>query len=210
MMRVFDGRMYRGIPTLDTTDKAKAAVWQALGAVTMRDYGMPAVCDDGNRDVLRQVAEFVRRDDGKTAWGLLLTGPVGTGKTTVVRLVQWLMARLSAACPTATPDDVTLYVRSSREIVASWSSASGEFARLKSVPMLAIDDLGGESLDANSYGNTSQPVVEMIEHRYAQRLVTIITSNMTAKAIATRYGARVGDRLKQMCTVVPCKGRSRR
>lgn len=208
--RVFDGRLYCGVPALDTERKAKLAVWAAVRHVTLRDYGIAAQCDDGNAEMLQALSEFVRHDARKPYWGLLLVGQVGTGKTTGARALQYIMSVLQASNPTAEADDLRLYFRQAKAIVAARSSGSKDYERMMGVPMLAIDDLGCESMDANSYGNTSQPIVDIIEHRYAERLVTVITSNMTAKGIAERYGSRVADRLRQMCLKAPCKGKSRR
>ena len=47
------------------------------------------------------------------------------------------------------------------------------------------------------YGNTINPVIEIIEQRYRQQLFTFITTNLTPKQIREKYGDRVADRFNE-------------
>jgi DNA replication protein DnaC len=68
--------------------------------------------------------------------------------------------------------------------------------------VLAIDDLGEEAKEVMSYGNVITPLVDIIESRYDSRKMTFFTTNLDANGIKEKYGARVADRLKQMCNIV--------
>ena len=50
----------------------------------------------------------------------------------------------------------------------------------------------------------------MIDHRYANCLPLIITSNMPPKNVADQTGERVASRLAEMCEVVQMTGPDRR
>lgn len=65
-------------------------------------------------------------------------------------------------------------------------------------PWVIIDDLGEESVNFRYFGNEIFPMVEILSRRYELQLTTIITSNLTAEEIKSRYGARMWSRCLEM------------
>jgi DNA replication protein DnaC len=63
--------------------------------------------------------------------------------------------------------------------------------------LLVIDDLGCEPEVSVSFGNKKKPINEILVARYASRLPTIISSNLTPEEFAERYGNRVADRVNE-------------
>jgi DNA replication protein DnaC len=78
-------------------------------------------------------------------------------------------------------------------------SNKGAFEAAKQSKFLIIDDMGTEPVSVKLYGNEFFPIIEIILHRYAAMLPTIITSNLGLNRIADIYGERIADRLREMC-----------
>ena len=94
-----------------------------------------------------------------------------------------------------------------------------EYNRLISAPFLIIDDIGTEPVAVKDFGNEVLPFTELFYKRYDNRLPTIITSNLPLsvevrregdKEVSIRgiYGARVLDRLNEICDKLPFSGGS--
>jgi hypothetical protein len=60
---------------------------------------------------------------------------------------------------------------------------------------LVLDDLGVEYLDAKGFLQATLDGV--IDHRYANMLPTVITTNLSAAEFKARYGKRVEDRIRE-------------
>ena len=74
--------------------------------------------------------------------------------------------------------------------------------------MVAIDDLGCEPLEIQSYGNIYTPIIDLLTHRYDRQLFTMITTNLTPQEIRPRYGDRIADRLNEMVRNIVFKNKS--
>jgi DNA replication protein DnaC len=70
----------------------------------------------------------------------------------------------------------------------------GGTERLRSA-RLVLDDLGVEYLDAKGFLQATLDGV--IDHRYANMLPTVITTNLSAAEFKARYGKRVEDRIRE-------------
>lgn len=80
---------------------------------------------------------------------------------------------------------------------------------------LVIDDLGTEKFPFTYYGQTANPLEEMLEIRYRishsrDHVRTIVTTNLTDAEILQRYGFRIFDRMNEMFAVVTIRGESLR
>ena len=82
-------------------------------------------------------------------------------------------------------------------------------ARTRKADFLIVDDAGAESDQrASRYGNVYYPFVETVYKRYDDCAPMIITTNLSFDGLATFYGARVADRLREMCETIHLKGES--
>ena len=68
--------------------------------------------------------------------------------------------------------------------------------------ILAVDDLGTEESEYCQYGNRYKPLEELLSYRYERMLPTIVTTNLSGKAIREKYGDRLADRFNEMMQVV--------
>ncbi|CAL9609590.1 hypothetical protein SUDANB1_05597 [Streptomyces sp. enrichment culture] len=148
--------------------------------------------------------------DPEQAGFLLLTGPVGTGKT---HEAYGALRRIAESGP----DRYEVRATTAPDMYASLRPGGSEFGyefemrRLMRVPLLYLDDLGTEKVsDA-----TEEATYRLLNERYNECRPMIITSNLPTVAkdgpdLTERLGERIASRLAQMTTVVPIFGPDRR
>lgn len=172
---------------------------------------------------LAGVATYLTARDRKPSL-LLYGGQPGTGKTTTVLAVIRMAKQLRESYGTAgierlqnelqrclTDQERTAFERRENAVKVPQYCHALEIARLakadpakyntlsESCGFLAIDDLGTEPPEISDFGNKVLPLVELLLRRYDKQLPTIITTNLSEKQIADIYGARIADRLREMC-----------
>ena len=138
--------------------------------------------------------------------GLILAGKYGTMKTTMAAAIlkYQLVERQGGGyfVPMATLIDNLFSMRArDREEAARYEH------RLRTTPLLVIDDLGAE--------NTTQDFIlaktdSIITERYNRLLPTIITTNYSAAELQDTYGGRIIDRIKSTCYYLEFRGDSER
>jgi DNA replication protein DnaC len=134
---------------------------------------------------------------------LLLLGSTGVGKT---HQAHGVLRYLSAA------DMHTAWkATSAANMYASLRPRHGvdsetEFRKYAHTQLLMIDDLGA----AKPSEWTEEINFRLINHRYENRLPTIITSNVLPKELTERVGERVASRLVGMSDRVVIRGQDRR
>lgn len=134
--------------------------------------------------------------------GLLLYGPVGTGKTFYAACI------VNEVCKTHTAL-LTSFARISERISANMGAREEIIKELTTCDLLVLDDLGAER--QSSY--MSEIVFEVIDTRYSARKPAIITTNLSLVEISDpqdKQYVRIYDRIMQMCTPILVEGKSRR
>lgn len=143
--------------------------------------------------------------DIRTAGFLVLTGPVGTGKT---HQAYGALRRIAEAGPdrfemlaTTAPDMYGLLRPGGSE-----RGTEHELRRLSRVPLLLLDDLGTEKLSEW----TEEATTRLLNERYNACLPLILTTNLPIRSgngdLASRLGERLASRLAQDATVVHLSG----
>jgi DNA replication protein DnaC len=79
--------------------------------------------------------------------------------------------------------------------------------RLRSTPLLILDDLGGEETDKSW---VSAKVDSIITERYNKMLPVIITTNLTQEELTGTYSGRVIDRLRNTSAYLTFDEKSQR
>ncbi len=153
---------------------------------------------------------------GRKAQGLYLAGQVGTGKTHTAwgAVVAWCTA--TGVRPTSGPE-VDWGMRSAPPVIFTRMTdllddlPPGHDSRQRirdcqNAALLVIDDLGAEK--ASEW--TQERFYSVIDHRYANCLPLIVTSNLPPAKLAEQTGERAASRLAEMCQVVAMTGTDRR
>ena len=166
-------------------------------------------CDFGEftLDKIWQVAQIMTSANPR--FGLIFTGQVGNGKTTLIYAVN-SAARYLAECDVIKPADYGYQYQSdfgmaffnAKQLVQIAKTDWARFETITKKPMLAIDELGEEPTTVLEYGNALNPIIDLIEQRYNQQLFTAITTNLDPKEISEKYGARIADRFREMLSIV--------
>lgn len=151
-----------------------------------------------NRYVAQQaemMADCLTADNSN--FGVLLCGGCGNGKSTFVKAFQQILNQLNLKS-----EDYrhtwNMRIMDARTIANLCKSSYKEFEELRTLKMLAVDDLGTEPLEMLDYGNVLSPMVDLLTKRYDLQLFTIVTTNLTPQEIRTKYGDRIADRLNEM------------
>lgn len=128
--------------------------------------------------------------------GILLTGPVGCGKTSWMHLIRLL----------AHPEQQFM-VKSSREIAFEFNKEGYEVINHygKRNRRLCLDDIGVEQ-NIKFYGNECNTIAEVLLQRYELQvnhgIVTHATTNLSASQLEEIYGNRVRSRLRSMFNLI--------
>jgi DNA replication protein DnaC len=149
--------------------------------------------------------------------GIMLTGPVGVGKTELLRIFiknkrqcfhLISVYEIEAAC---LKNGVEFY-QSFIGMVPGWGNTEKCFYQ-KSIGW-AFDDIGRESI-VFDFGNKSDVVSKIIQTRYLNKnqlpFNTLhLTTNLTPAEIESRYDYAVKSRLREMFNYIPMEGKDRR
>jgi len=173
--------------------------------------------DDGNRRAIEYAKQMVA---GELDGGIILGGPVGTGKTHI--MIATLNDIDAANVPVFremdngleafTPFHKYFYWKATdlacalRQAVSNNEDPSGDAKRAE---LLFIDDLGTEYEKAGS-DFVYAAFQEIFDYRWGNLLPIFVTTNMDASGIEKAYGDRVLSRWRGSCKMLRLDGQDRR
>lgn len=134
--------------------------------------------------------------------GILLTGPVGCGKTSLINLMR-LFQPVKDRFKTKSCRDVSFeFIKVGYDVIQKYSILS--FKNYEPV-VYCFDDLGAEN-NLKLFGNECNVMAEILLSRYDQfisrQLLTHVTTNLSASEIEAEYSKRVRSRMREMFNLV--------
>ena len=142
-----------------------------------------------------------------TKKGLLFTGGVGLGKTSLFRIFQRFANKLDL--------DTRFKIKPMMSAVYDVSE-SANVSAMKELFQgnICFEDLGQEAATVKLFGNEIRVFEEIMTHRYNNFITfghkTHLSTNLTFPQIREKYGDRVASRIAEMMNVVPFQGKDRR
>ncbi|NEW79016.1 MAG: ATPase [Gelidibacter sp.] len=135
--------------------------------------------------------------------GLLLSGAVGCGKTSLMKLLPYLA-----------PHKTNYEIIPTRNIVFNFNAAGFEvLEKYNDTKNYCFDDLGIEPTGCH-YTKECNVMGEILLSRYdlfkTKNSKTHITTNLNAEELETRYGSRVRSRLREMLNVIAFDSKDKR
>lgn len=134
--------------------------------------------------------------------GILLSGPVGCGKTSLMNLMKHLTPIEHKFFLKPCRDISFEFIHDGYEIVHKYSKGKLYQSEPKTI---CFDDLGIES-NLKYYGNECNVMAEILLSRYdiftTKKIQTHITTNLSASEIENIYGNRVRSRLREMINLI--------
>lgn len=128
--------------------------------------------------------------------GILLLGPIGCGKTTMMQLFQLLSFR-----------EQRYRIIPTKKIAFEFQASGYEVIHRigKSTAPICLDDLGLEQ-SIKFYGNDCNTIAEILLQRYEmyrqEGVLTHATTNLTSSELENLYGNRVRSRMREMFNLV--------
>lgn len=144
--------------------------------------------------------------------GILLTGPVGCGKTSLMSLMKMFLHPKDQHIMKPCRDVSFEFMEEGFQVIhkygkASFHSINGEV----SPKIYCFDDLGLEN-NLKYYGNECNVMAEVLLSRYdlfvSRGMLTHITTNLSASEIEQIYGLRVRSRIRQMFNLIAFDGKT--
>ncbi len=156
--------------------------------------------NNDNRQIIYQLIRYFMGDNTLIAEGIslhkgiMLAGPVGCGKTTILKVFQRLGLTAFRDCCNL----IRLYssYQDKDEFFRDYA-----YQKPRKEEGMLLDDFGSEDL-VSEFGNKTSVTAEIIRYRYNSRLITHFTTNLTAKEIGDVYGDRIKSRLREMVNFI--------
>ncbi len=138
--------------------------------------------------------------------GILLTGPIGCGKTSLMTLLRLMLVPKNQYIIKSTRDITLEFIQDGYSIINRYSKlATYHKSGALHHKTYCFDDLGVES-NIKYYGNETNVMAEILLSRYdmfiSRHVLTHATTNLSASEIENCYGNRVRSRLRQMFNLI--------
>lgn len=134
--------------------------------------------------------------------GILLSGPVGCGKTTLMNLMRFVSQSENKFILKSCRDISFEFIQDGYEVIHRYSKGKLYESNVRNY---CFDDLGTEN-NLKYYGNECNVMAEILLSRYdlfiSKKLQTHITTNLSASEIEKHYGNRVRSRLREMVNLI--------
>lgn len=171
------------------------------------------VIDDSNREVMNDLFAYVNKQPGKLDLkkGILLWGNVGTGKSTIIKILGEELRYNNEGYKTINCSYLATQFAATGLDALNESTYNEGHAGSRPVNR-AFDELGREPIPSRHYGNELNVMQYVFQCRYECRAVarTFATTNINPAFLSKLYGEYIADRINEMFNIIELNGTSRR
>lgn len=168
-----------------------------------RKYGSQFLLNKEDRDILHKLISYAISSEEQCAFhgldlkkGILLIGPVGCGKTSLMTLLPEFMYPFQKYPVKNTRDIAAEYHKDGYEVIHKYGRREKP---------ICLDDLGVEQT-IKHFGNECNTVGEILLQRYDMHVnygvITHATTNLNAEELEKIYGNRVRSRLRSIFNLI--------
>lgn len=141
---------------------------------------------------------------------VILSGNCGTGKTTLMNAVSRLIEALRWNGNYNQSTGLKIVPRGAKKVFATEVNKN-TFELLQDWQgVIMIDDFGIEPISNNDFGTIKTPMIDLIMHRYEERLPIIFSTNLSVDDLKNRYGDRITDRFRERASLIKFTNKSYR
>lgn len=172
-------------------------------------YGSRFFLHPEDQTIVLQLAAYFLRDEELCKRqkldldkDIMLTGPIGCGKTTLMNLIRYLTGNKNRYIMKSTRDVTFEFIQDGYEVIHRYSRGKLYNTEYRN---FCFDDLGTEN-NIKYFGNECNVMAEILLSRYdlfvSKKLVTHITTNLSATELEQTYGNRLRSRLREMVNLI--------
>lgn len=171
--------------------------------------------DNDNRDAVSKVFNYAMRiptEGIDLNRGLWLHGDIGTGKTTLLKIYrEFVELTYPRNNSSRVADKYRFRIHPCMSICLKFASEGYDVLNHHIDRTAAYDELGSEPRVTNYYGTPVNVFEYLLQIRYGRGdLRTHVTTNLSMKQVAERYGDRIEDRCMEMFNRIEMNGDTRR
>lgn len=194
--------------------------WKGQMLASFREVEPLFLVDERNTRLLQALYRWVWCSTSSVldpTKGLLLWGPVGVGKSVILKGLQIYESKINKACFGYTHPLLGFGFVSAAELSLLYTEKGIEglakYTNRFTMTNLAIDEVGREPVEAKYFGTELNVIQMVLQLRYESRrqVLTHLTTNLNPdRDFAAIYGSYIVDRLKELFNVIEIRGESRR
>jgi len=179
------------------------------------------IIDQNNETTIDLIVQYLIRNDkfleaskhNSFDKGIMLRGAVGTGKTVLMKaMIKFLQYFNVDRTERLNNNEYDLHFSTAYNIAGRYSikglQVFEDNPHILYRPII-IDDVGTEPQVAY-FGNQANVIAELLYRRYDRKVITHITTNLSAVALKKCYGERIFSRMKEMFNDIILPGNDRR
>lgn len=195
------------------------AFWRLEFVRTLQSIEPRFKIDESNRELILELYSWAwgRQCSLDAKKGLLFWGPIGVGKSLLLRGIQIYEGKMNRMAFAFGNDLLGFEFISAAEIALKYAEKGldgmAKYTNRERMRSLAIDEVGREPMDAKHFGTSLNVVQTVLQLRYEVRgqFYTHMTTNLNPDTdFPNIYGDYIADRVKEMFNVIEIKGESRR